>query len=519
MKHFFCLSALLLSGSCLGHVRADAPTPASAEAAFAAGKFDDAHKTYERLVKSDPRAAGPRLGLVRSLLRLDKWRDALREARAATLAAPADADARGLLALAEMRAGRPDAAASDSKQALSLDKDDYWGLIAAGRVAEWDARHEESRAFFARATALHPERPDAWLGLWDDADENHLDEAEIAAARKYLALDPKGQPFDRETPYLKNFVQNQIGFWRKFETSPAFQVVGSRPDASYTATLPIQRAGDYVTVTVGINGQTFHLLFDTGAGGLLLSRKAAKRLALPDLADSQVSGVQGSAPAKLQRAETMTLGALTLHSIPLTVIESAGETGDGILGGDVLDEYAVTLDFDNSTMTLMRGPGAGHMARPHTSVSTLPLHTFGDHLFVSAHAQEEAAGAPDRPFWAMLDTGAETNFFSLVLTHDLSAHTIHDDWHEGSFTERTGIGNSSMKVDYCLTLAKVKLTFDGSDHVSNQIGLNGESVMDQQISPDSDFEIGMLLGIPILNQHSRVTIDYPHHLLTFEDPV
>lgn len=328
MKHFFCLSALLLSGSCLGHVRADAPTPASAEAAFAAGKFDDAHKTHERLVKSDPRAAGPRSGLVRSLLRLDKWRDALREARAATLAAPADADARGLLALAEMRAGRPDAAASDSKQALSLDKDDYWGLIAA--------------------------------------------------ARKYLALDPKGQPFDRETPYLKNFVQNQIGFWRKFETSPAFQVVGSRPDASYTATLPIQRAGDYVTVTVGINGQTFHLLFDTGA---------------------------------------------------------------------------------------------------------------------------------------------ETNFFSLVLTHDLSAHTIHDDWHEGSFTERTGIGNSSMKVDYCRTLAKVKLTFDGSDHVSNQIGLNGESVMDQQISPDSDFEIGMLLGIPILNQHSRVTIDYPHHLFTFEDPV
>lgn len=518
MKHFFCLSAVFLSGLFLAPVRADAPTQASAEAAFAQGKFDDARKMYERLVKSDPRAAGPRLGLVQTLLRLDKWRDALREAQAATLAAPADADARGLLALAEMRAGRPDAALTASKQALASDKDDYWGLVAAGRVAEWDARHTESRAFFTRATVLRPERPDAWLGLWDDADENHLDEAEIAAARKYLALDPKGQPFDRETPHLKGFVQNEIDFWRKFETSPAFQVAGSGPDASYTATLPLQRAGDYVTVTVGINGQTFHLLFDTGAGGLLLSRKAAKRLALPDLADSQVSGVQGSAPAKLQRAETMTLGSLTLHSIPLTVIESAGETGDGILGGDVLDQYAVTLDFDNSTMTLTRGPGAGHMARPHTSVSTLPLHTFVGHLFVSAHAREQAAGAPDRPFWAVLDTGAETNFFSMVLTRDLSAHTIHDDWHEGSFKERTGIGNSSMKVDYCLTPAKVKLTFDGSDHVSNQVGLNGESVLDQQISPDADFETGMLLGIPTLNQHSRVTIDYPHHLLTFEDP-
>ena len=43
-------------------------------------------------------------------------------------------------------------------------------------------------------------------------------------------------------------------------------------------------------------------------------------------------------------------------------------------------------------------------------------------------------------------------------------------------------------------------------------------MLDQQISPGLDFETGMLLGIPVLNQHSRVTIDYPHHLLTFEDP-
>ena len=510
-------AAIVCIGLSLTHARADAPTQASAEVASAQGKFDDARKTYERLVKSDPRPVGPHLGLIQTLLRQDRWRDALREAQAITLAAPADADARGLLALAEMRAGQPDAASADSGKSLMLDKDDYWGLVAAGRVADWDGRRKESREFFTRAAALRPERPDAWLGIWDSAEASHLGEVEIAAARKYLALDPKGQPFDRETPHLKGFVQNEREFWRRFEAAPAFQTPEAGPDTSSTVTLPIQRAGDYVTVTVGINGQIFHLLFDTGADGLLLSRKAAKRLSLPDLADSLVSGVQGSTPAKLQRAEVMTLGSLTLHSIPLTVIEAAGGTGDGILGGDVLDQYAVTLDFDNSTMTLTRGPGAGHMARPHASLSTLPLHTFGDHLFVSAHAREEAAGAPDHPFWAVLDTGAETNFFSMVLTRELSAHSIHDDWHEGSFKERTGIGDSSMKVDYCLTPAKVRLTFDGSDHVSNQIGLNGESVLDQQISPDTDFETGMLLGIPALAQQSRVTIDYPHQVLTFED--
>ena len=75
-----------------------------------------------------------------------------------------------------------------------------------------------------------------------------------------------------------------------------------------------------------------------------------------------------------------------------------------------------------------------------------------------------------------------------------------------------------MRYEYCLTPAKVKITFDGSDYVSHQIGLNGESDLDRQLSPDANFETGMLMGIPVLAQHSRVTIDYPHRLLTFEDP-
>ena len=75
-----------------------------------------------------------------------------------------------------------------------------------------------------------------------------------------------------------------------------------------------------------------------------------------------------------------------------------------------------------------------------------------------------------------------------------------------------------MRFDYCLTPARARITFDGTDHVLNQIGLNGQSDLDRQLSPSANFETGMLMGIPVLSQHSRVTIDYPHRLLTLEDP-
>ena len=78
-----------------------------------------------------------------------------------------------------------------------------------------------------------------------------------------------------------------------------------------------------------------------------------------------------------------------------------------------------------------------------------------------------------------------------------------------------------MRVEACNTPQKVTFTFDGSTPPATltQDGLIGRSFLDHQISPSMDFEVGMMLGIPVLSQHSRVTIDYPHRLLSFEDPL
>ena len=55
---------------------------------------------------------------------------------------------------------------------------------------------------------------------------------------------------------------------------------------------------------------------------------------------------------------------------------------------------------------------------------------FESDFFVTAEANERQA-------WAILDTGAETDFFSLTLTRELSAMTSHTEWHEGSTDSRS----------------------------------------------------------------------------------
>ena len=340
--------------------------------------------------------------------------------------------------------------------ALAMDKDNYWGLVAAGRVADWDGRKKEGYALFSRATTLHPERPDGWLGAWQTISGPGITDADLQIAAHYLALAPKGQPFDFNTSYIQNIAVNEAAYWHGFDKDRPFHLdPDDAKQQSYMAVFPIQRSGNSVLVSVGINGKPFHLLFDTGASNLLLSTKAARRLGLSDLAKTYVSGVQGRAPATRQRADTLTLGSVTLHAIPLTVTGSAPDDGDGIFGGSLLRDYCVTLNFTENTMTIARGPGAQHLATANSTLATTPLHLYNSHLFVSTHAQ-------GRRVWAMLDTGAYTDLFSLNLTRDLSSDTPRSDWREGSVEERIGIGDSAMQIDYCLTPKKLNIAFDGS---------------------------------------------------------
>lgn len=494
-------------------VRGQTPAaPSSGDAPFAAGQFEQARQAYALAEKINPNDILPRVGLIRTLLRLDNWSEALAEAQSAAQKFPGNADTHGLLALTLIRAGWQEPYAKEAAQSLALNPKDYWGLVASGRAAEWDGNAAAAHEFFRQAATAFPDLPDAWLGLIHTLSDEKDTKEKGAVVQTYLRLAPHGHPHDREREWLLDFQTNAPAYRRNFEGDPPFQQVKSdnKPkNPALEATIKVEFVRDYAVFPVSINALSFRLLFDTGAGGLLLSQDASRRLKLPTFAHSYISGVSGRQKADVLKADRLTLGSLTYRSILIRTMGFSPEAPDGILGGSTLDDCVITLDYTTATATLSPdltgapSPMAGDKALP------LPFRIFHNRLFLPVVVNSKSV-------WAMLDTGAEASFLSLRFARDQVKILPKNEYRTWFSTQRAGIGDSNRRIGYLYSPDQSEITLSQNSPVSVETETIGESSLDGQVSPDYDFEITLLLGVSSLTYASRLTFDYPRHLLTFE---
>ncbi len=485
--------------------------PAAGDSLFAQGQFEAARKAYA--ASADPIA---QVGLIRSLLRLDRWDEALVAAQGFAAKTPGSADAHGLLALSLIRAGWQPPYTDEAKQSLALDPNNYWGLVASGRIASWDGHAEDARTLFRKASVLHPEWPDAWLGLLGTLGDDKDAAEKTAVTTKYLALNPQGQPFDRANEGLRDFQANARVYRQSFDADPPFQqIIGKsqtdeKNNEKTAATLKVDFVGDWAIFPITVNDQRFRLLFDTGAGDLVMTPNAVKRLKLPTLAHSFIRGVNGREPSVVLKASTMALGDLRYRSIPIQTMGLSPGGSDGLLGGSTLDDCVITLDYVGGTATLSPAKTAtAPPPLPGDQVAALPFRVYRGHLFLSVWVN-------NRPAWAMLDTGAQQTTLSLRFAMAQLKGVPKDDYHAGTFRGQSGVGETDQRTQYVYSRDQSTITLSDQPPISVQTNTIGESSMDREVSPDYDFEIGLLLGASSLTYARRVTFDYPHKIMTFE---
>lgn len=483
------------------------PAFGQADQLFAQGQFEAARKAYAQ--SADPAAPA---GLVRALLRLDRWDDAITAAQGFAAKSPSSADAHGLLSLALIRGGWQPPYEGEAKQSLALDPNNYWGLVASGRIADWDGHVEDARTLFRKAAALHPEWPDAWLGLLRTLGDDKDAAEKTTVTAKYLALNPQGQPFDRENEGLRDFQANAGTYRHSFDADPPFQQIESKSqtDKKDAAMLKVNFSGDWAVFPVTVNAQRFKLIFDTGAGDLVLTTNAAKRLKLPALAHSYIRGLNGREPSTVLKAGTLSLGDLSYRSIPILTSGFSPDGSDGLLGGSTLDDCVITLDYIDGTATLSPAKTASApLPLPGDQAVALPFRVYRERLFLSVWVN-------GHPAWAMLDSGAQETVMSLRFAKEQLKGVPKDDYRLGTFRGRTGVGNTDQRTEYAYSRAQSNITLSDEPPISVQTNTFGESSLDRETSPGYDFEIGLLLGASSLTYARRVTFDYPRHLLTFE---
>jgi Aspartyl protease/gag-polyprotein putative aspartyl protease len=129
--------------------------------------------------------------------------------------------------------------------------------------------------------------------------------------------------------------------------------------------VPLKEVEDRYFVPIRIGPSTFEMLLDSGTNMTAVSESAWRKLPSAWKPHEVLEGIQSSgspAGSLIGCVHTLQLGDVVLHHHPVRVImpsqsESSGETAlSGILGGDILERFDVTLDLRHATMYLKPDP-------------------------------------------------------------------------------------------------------------------------------------------------------------------
>ncbi|QKZ14921.1 retropepsin-like aspartic protease [Spirosoma sp. KUDC1026] len=108
-------------------------------------------------------------------------------------------------------------------------------------------------------------------------------------------------------------------------------------------------------IEVQINGRICRLVLDTGAQSTLLSRRFAKQLGAKKLTEMTLSNYDGkNVPGSLLLLDSLILGGLTIKNLPAVAAGLSFPGIDGLLGWDVLRQFAITIDYANQRFSLRR---------------------------------------------------------------------------------------------------------------------------------------------------------------------
>jgi Aspartyl protease len=458
---------------------------------FQGGRFARAQVAYQALAKTQPLTCLGREGQLLTLLRLDRWPEAIALGEKCQQDEP---ELMGLLALACLRGGQAVRAQALAVAAWQQEPRAFWPLVARGSVAlRWDADSHAAQSFLRLATQRRPDIPEAWLTLLaavQDPDEAQRVENELAR------LAPQGYPFTFWSAPLRQRATTAARYSAAFPKGQTFSRT-SAPVAVQTLALKHDPRG-MLYLEAELDGQRFRLLYDTGGGRhFILTPTALARLKPTFVASTVLMGLQGQSKGAIHRGERLRLGELELHAVPIE--STAGNLGgfDGLIGWRVFGERVQRLDLGRGTLTLQEKPSP-----PEARGVSLPFHLIQDQPVLQLQC-ERGKGRPNLPLQAILDTGSIEDLFSLRMGERLAGRTGS----RRTIQNPLGIGQTHARIELrSLPVPFDLLTQQGARLTSYTQG-SAASFLDQVYSPATGFEHDLLLGMDFVSRFSVIELD------------
>lgn len=123
------------------------------------------------------------------------------------------------------------------------------------------------------------------------------------------------------------------------------------------ASVPFILNNDHIIIRININdSDPINYLFDSGAGGTLITKFMAESLGLESTKKRKNIGVSGAHEVGLIKGVRLTLNTLDLGQVNLLETNTSfeemdnGEKVHGVIGYPILSSYIVEIDYVNSTL-------------------------------------------------------------------------------------------------------------------------------------------------------------------------
>jgi tetratricopeptide (TPR) repeat protein len=361
------------------------PELAAADQLYRAGKFAEAEAGYRAALKADSNLVPAQVGLVRAILRQQKIDEALDVANAGLAVQPNSAALLAAKGDVQFRRGEmPDAEVS---------------YLAAKKL---DAKEVHSYLGLARlygSYSLYRKAYDQLQSAHEVAPEN------IEVQRAWMRMLPRKERLDALQAYLSGphpddeeetkGMTEYLEFLKATADKPvhACRLV-SKVEQTETS-LETMYAMDAhrlrgIGLSVKLNDRNTHLLLDTGAGGIMVSRKVAEKAGLTAISAVHFGGIgdKGLQSGYTAVAEHIRIGELEFQDCVVAVSDKGSVTDeDGLIGADVLGAYLIDIDLPGMRLKLSPLP-----KRPEDTAAPKSLNSEGDEQTNAEQKEGSAAG-------------------------------------------------------------------------------------------------------------------------------
>jgi tetratricopeptide (TPR) repeat protein len=463
---------------------------ADAQELFRKADFRGAAAAFQKIVETMP-SPEAYSGLVRSLLKADDVKAADEASQKALAALPKSVLAHAARGDVYFRRGMVPEAETEYQTAIKLDDKTSRAWLGQGNVDSIYSRRSKSKAAITKAHELDTRDGDA---LYEWAIRQPYPE-NVAALEKHLAEyhnDPDEERHERE---YKDFVKALAGrnVW-----VPARAVERTIINMELlTVGSSLVRRGYGLRVKLN-DRATVTLLLDTGASGVIITRKLAEKIGAGKLSEQGIEGVGKAGPANGYKAwvDKITIGDLEFHDCYVHATPREIAEVDGTIGVDVFDKYLITLDFSGHKLRLEPLPSTPESDSHAQTEAFTQAFNLGHLLLLPTEIGKKSAGL------FLIDSGANINTISNEQAKVIPEMRLHNMPISGA----SGTVNSAFIADNAtLRFARVH---PSGEHIS--------SVDLHSVSKSLGIEVSGQIGFSAM-ESMKVTIDYRDGLVQFAE--